>query len=298
MQTRSALGRCLATGETMPVDIPRLRGGQRRKDGPCPFTGGHDRICWQAACGPYSEHWWCRVCNGLGFTGAWKPSLRHVSRPRYSVPDKPPIAQSLAREWQLALTKLGDLSFFTRRGISPNWIAKAQLGFRPGWNRWAIPCFHHGQLYAIQYRARACARPKYLSEPGSFSDLLYGSEWLRDAPFVVIVEAPLDALALWSHGYPAVAKFNGNSRHGGWHAEFNTLLPPERIVVADNDARLGRSGGMERPGAEIAEARARQIPNARFVTPPDPYKDIGEMYAAGRADLVSSLIGLAPKETP
>lgn len=303
MQTRRALGMCLVTGEAMPSDIPRLRGGARRKDGPCPFTGGHDRICWQADTHHFSEHGWCRVCDGLGFTSNRRPSV--LSRPSYRVPDQPAIAQSLARQWQLALDKLGDLRFFTGRGISPAWVQRAQLGYRPDWDRWAIPCFHNGQLYGVQYRARTpSARAKYLSEPGSFGDLLFGSQWLCESPFVVIVEAPLDALALWSHGYPAVAKFNGNSRHGGWHAEFNRQLPPERILVADNDPRPSIDGTRVSPGADIAAARARQIPNARIVTPPGPYKDIGELYTAGRSDLVASLIGrppldgLAPKENP
>lgn len=122
----------------------------------------------------------------------------------------------------------------------------------------------------------------------------------------MIVEAPLDALALWSHGYPAVAKFSGNSRHGGWRPEFNQLIASaaERIIVADNDARQKPDGSWEYPGRDIARMRASQVPRSRIVTPPSPYKDIGELYSLGKSELVTALLGIPPitgcmpEETP
>ena len=166
------------------------------------------------------------------------------------------------------------------------------LGWKKKWERYSIPCFYRGQLWALQYRASKYGQsPRYLSESGSFSDLLYGYDfYVKFKPqAVVIVEGPLDALALWSHGYPAVSRFCGNNTGVPWHIEFSQLLSysNEKVIVADNDE--------PEKGMTFAKLKAEFMRGSRVVVPCRA-KDIGEMLEQGRAKELPQLLGIFPNK--
>jgi len=271
--------------ESMPVlpDNPpdMRRAGVGKWEGPCPYRGGTNRI--QIVEG---ERIWCRHCDTVKFLRGKEFSTRKTPY-QYVVPPESKIPQGIALQYHKAL-KPEHRNYFRGRGISDEWIDRALLGWREDWKRYSIPCFYQGRLYAMQYRASLPGQEvRYISEAGSFSDLLYGGEDFtkRKPMFVVVVEAPLDRLALESHGIPAVARFCGNNVAHSWHREFTKVIGSaiDKIIVADND----KSG----IGILYADLKREQIPGSRVVLP-KLRKDIGEYYKDGLSAEVPLLLGL------
>jgi len=280
----SSSPRCRGTGPEIPDIIPNAKKKGNHWVAPCPFQGGEDRMQI------YDDHTWCRACGAYKRTRVI-PGRQIKRKGVYVIPDKPPVGQSLAAEYHDNL-RPGDYDYFAGRGISRIWADLGMLGWKKKWERYSIPCFYQGQLWALQYRASKYGQtPRYLSESGSFSDLLYGYDfYVKIKPqAVVIVEGPLDALALWSHGYPAVSRFCGNNTGVPWHVEFSHLLScsNEKVIVADNDE--------PEKGLTFAKLKAGFMPGSRVVVP-QRAKDVGEMLQQGRAKELPQLLGLFPNK--
>lgn len=281
----------------LPDNPPNMvRAGRRMWKGPCPFMGGFDRLQMKEG-----RMIWCRTCDTIKYLDAgaeFVPREAYV----YEVPQTSGIDQSLADTYHKALKK-EHREYFHKRGISDEWIDRAKLGWRETWvtedgkivpwHRYSIPCYQNGILYAMQYRASKPTKRRYASETGSFSDLLYGSEDFteRSPLYVVIVEGPLDRLALESHGFPAVARFCGNNKQHPWHGQFTATIRGaiDKIIVADNDENM--------QGLLFANLKRVEIPGSRIVTP--ELKDVGEYYKSGRGAEISALLSVPPlyKET-
>ena len=227
------------------------------------------------------EGWWsvfCRQCGMHKFIPIddASPDARKWSggKIRSSTPPKTGVPRQFIEATHAALGFHRE--YFRRRCISDEIIDNHMLGWDEERQRYSIPCFDEHSVYAVQFRAsKPNQEPKYLSYRGGFNRVLFNNHVVggRKLGFAVVVEAPLDALALESIGVPAVAQFDGNSQ-GSWLEEWNSYLRGAItvVIVADND----------KPGMEIALGKKSRIPNSIVITPPDPFKDIGEFLQAGR----------------
>lgn len=266
----------------LPENPPNMkRAGPGKWEGPCPFQGGNNRL--QMVEG---KRIWCRHCNTIKYLDNATFTPTAPAPYVYSVPTQSLLDQDLAAKFHKALTK-EHRAYFHGRGINDEWIDRAQLGWKEEWRRYSIPCFQNGILYAMQHRRSSDKQEKrYISETNSWPDLLYGGEDFkaRKLMYVVIVEAPLDRLALESHGFPAVARFCGNNQEHPWHKEFNPYIANaiDKIIVSDNDEN--------QQGLLYAELKRVQIPGSRVVTP--KLKDIGQYYEKGRDAEVSAVLGV------
>lgn len=279
---KSPFGVCLASNLPLPERIDWTIKRGHDYSGPCPFTGGHDRLNQFGDLGTPGCRRWCRICGGFQFIdgGVQGPVAQKI----YRVPDAPAIPQSLAADYH---AKLPGYAYFESRGISKEWADRAMLGYCPQKNAWTIPIFYGGMLYGMQYRsAEKNPKYRYWSEKGSFNNLLYGAAWVQNSVYVVIVEGALDSLALNSFGIPAVAtpaaNNSGKNGQGSWEPEWNNYFPKaiDKVIVSDYDL----------PGRRIAEAKQKKIPGSRIVTL--PLKDAGEMFKAGRQDELPDLLRL------
>ena len=96
------------------------------------------------------------------------------------------------------------------RGIPPDLITQCGFRWHPRARRIAIPIRDcKGRLVGVSGRAiDPLARPKFLHSKGYSRDrYLYGEQWLEEggSGTGVLVEGFFDAIALWGHGYAAVA---------------------------------------------------------------------------------------------
>ena len=275
----------MCTKEDLPDRLSDFTNLTRRPSGEyhaaCPESGRHgdrlriflsDRVSdtgqryWSVFCRQCSMHKFIPVDEGTPDVGKLysKPRTDYVNVPR-----------SFVEETHANLGK--HRVYFARRGISDEVIKDHRLGWCKERERYSIPCFDDDTVYAVQFRAsRPDQEPKYISYKGGFNRVLFNSHAVkgRQMPFVFIVEAPLDALALESIGLPAVAQFDGNSRNS-WQPEWNDYLKGAvmNVIIADNDDA----------GMLIALGKKARIPNSIVVTPPGPFKDVGEYLQSGRS---------------
>lgn len=272
-------------------DLPNLKQGVKECHAACPFNGGKDRIViWPDGTQDNPRpRLWCRQCNygyGLspdGTIGNETVEKKRAYRPVHRPLPEPRIAQHLADYYHGQINEFA-YEYYESRGISRKMADMAKLGWREMWTtqdgktfrceRFSIPGFYNGKLYGIQYRASREGQKRYFTEPNSINQILFNTAILDRARgfYVLIVESPLDALALTSHGYPAVAPFDGNAK-GSWKDEWTVLLKgiPERIIIPDNDGRNGET---------LAEDKHGAIPGSTLHWLPSEFKDTGKLMEA------------------
>ncbi len=106
--------------------------------------------------------------------------------------------------------------YLTQRGISQNVALAYKLGYcrsGPYADRLILPVYEDGNLMSWQARSAIGAEPKYLSATtNSRGKLLFGFDQLpENAREVVVVEGPIDVLALARAEVPAVALMGTHS---------------------------------------------------------------------------------------
>jgi Zn ribbon nucleic-acid-binding protein len=261
---------------TLPTNWETFRNLDTRRyphTAACPSCGGKDRlqIYTEAGRGCTYPHIWCRQCGALTFLDG---AQHEPEKYRRRVQPEQFLDESIARRWHDAITPAA-IAYFRGRGISHKVMELYALGWKSPWQRYSIPTYSLSRsgsrcLSGIQYRAsRDCEhRERYLSEPGSHKALLGASDISgRKLSFILVVEGGLDALALLSTGYPAVAAVAGNT-YGGWEPHWNKWLKgSDVILIPDNDE----------PGDLIALSRLTDIPHSRIWRLPAEYKDVGDL---------------------
>lgn len=254
--------------------------------------GGQDPYLWCQHCGLY------KPLKPGDIVGAPIPSSDSLSLSCDKL--REPLDESIARRWHESVRR----EFFHSRGISDEWIDRLNLGYAATWiggqydgkplRRYSIPAYEDGKLLAISLRipperenrmkARGVPCNRYISYPGS-QPALFNSNVLDyfDSSYVLLDESPLDAAALCSHGYPAMAVMGLNNPHKAWERRWNRYVRgKEVIVIAQRDEHADGTW----PSLEIATLRAKDIPGAwvLVVPPGEPYKkvDTGDMIRSGR----------------
>ncbi len=248
---------------------------------------------------------WCRSCDTGGeSTDGVKPAV--AVNPKVQFHGLPVLHIVEA----FHVTAGSRLNYYRARGINDEQIRLHKLGFNHFHglyhNRYSIPCFVDGELQAVQYRipdenwdqyvgwctARNVRPAKYLSERGGNNAVLFNTDVIppEGLPYLLYVEGPLDALALRSAGFPAIAMFMGNNKGVGWKREWSkrVALVEEIIVVPDNDGH----------GDLIARAKLMDTPRSRGLKLPAMFKDIGEFIQAlpdeSRKQELYNWLGLPP----
>lgn len=169
-------------------------------------------------------------------------------------------------KWHAALPSDLREWLLKERGLTEAIISEAKLGFDGKRLTIPIPDGEGGWLFA---KCRALpgtdTEPKYLYPKGAKA-ALYGTEYLKDAEFVVVCEGELDALALRSRGIPAVTSTGGaGTFEATWADAFQAV--PSVYIVYDRD-EAGRKGALK---------AASLIRNARIVSLPAEVGDGGDV---------------------
>jgi len=129
-----------------------------------------------------------------------------------------------------------DHAYWKRRGFSPDTIATFRLGFDPLTNCVTIPIrtLKREPLGVVRRRLDD-QRPKYIYPKGlPISRSLFGAWDAQDHPWLAICEGPLDAIAMWDAGVPAVAMYG--SRISDAQARLLRIMGTRGLVIAtDND---------------------------------------------------------------
>ncbi len=223
--------------------------------------------------------------------------------------DRPEIDPSIADQMHANLGSHRE--YFHSRGISDRQIDLHKLGWTSKYGgRYTIPCYagypdllDSQVLHGIQMRASDPAdERRYISVTGSRNNVIFNSVATigngqrgadqKKLKAVVIVEGPLDALAITSaledHGVVGVAPFRGNNKFHAWEREWNQCVSGamDRLIVPDNDK--------SDTGDLIAFSRLNEIPRSRIIRLPDKYKDCGEAIKAG--ENIAQLLGLSKLE--
>lgn len=136
----------------------------------------------------------------------------------------------------------------------------------------------YGDLLSFQGRAlfnhEAAGKPKYYHAPFDKGSVLYGlyevGEWLVDFPFVTIVEGPMDAVALYDAGIPAVAMMGTTfSQAQGYMIR---RYARSALLWLDADDAGTRSAELVRATLTKLGVEVKAVPRQR------PFKDAGEAW--------------------
>jgi DNA primase len=318
--------------------VPGLRRRGRYFVGPCPFCGGEDRfnikrtgegdlwICRRCGDGKYHDAVaFLMRRDGLSFievVGEERDTRYEIrdtigegratsDEPRVTI-DEPPD-----QDWQITtLVALKDCADYLhhsgapdaaacwrylrrRRGLTPDTIFRAMLGYNPAWRevapgRWlapgiTIPGMVDGELWYAQVRTTAAARAtsgrrgktlaKYSALPGSRLGMLFNADAilraLAEGPVTaVIVEGEFDAILLGQYlppNWAAVTMGSAGSLPGlNW---LPYLAVCRRVLVSLDSDEAGQA----------ALARWRKLaPSAEpLAVLPDGAKDITAFWQAG-----------------
>lgn len=281
-------------------DLPRLdrKEGDVERHSACPHVGGHDRVViWPEGGGPQGgpARIWCRFCgmqDTIGPDGiiGGVPATLEKHEPFVPEPRRPTLDPEIAELYHRSITPEA-YRYFASRGISKGVADYYKLGWKEvGYygtrkysaRRYSIPGYviENGEwiLYGIQLRSSerySDKKKRYVSEKGSINQILFNTQVVAMATsaYILVVESPLDAMALRSFGYPAVSPFDGNAK-GAWKSEWTVLLSriPERIIIPDND----ENGA----GEVLAADKKNEIPRSRLLWLPKQYGDVGKLIEA------------------
>ena len=130
-----------------------------------------------------------------------------------------------------------------------------------------FPCLRHGRTSWLIGRVVGNNLPKYLGLPIPKSP--YMSTLMMGQPAVIIVEGPLDAIALWQWGYSAIALI-GTAIKDEWLPQFEKL---DRVYIClDSDA----------PGKEAALVATEKLGlKSRLVRLPEGVDDPADFVEKG-----------------
>lgn len=298
----------------------RTRGNETRFLCPFPTCAGHQNprthrtLCYNEQTG----FWHCHRCDARGQDPAkWKPQaassgfVSHRERDRqkmrrfFAVPDAivappPSEATPLPEDWRTCLGTLGPLAhtpgaaYLEGRGLPADFCARAGVKFapdyyadkatgKPGRAAVVFPLRgENGRSVAAQGRHLAPdVKPKALTTRGGTNGGLFVTPGALDAPVLVIVEAPIDALTLAFCGLPAVATCGASN--------FPDRLKHHalgRVVVLAHDSDPAGDKATATITARLALAAPRLVVRLR----PDRAKDWNDVLMRdGREALAASL---------
>jgi len=167
--------------------------------------------------------------------------------------------------------KEGIKAWLNSRKISDEVLLKFGISYE---DRITIPiCNENGDFIYNKYRRNPLlpeTGPKYWYDKGGFS-FLFGAEFIKDEPVVVITEGELDALVLWSHNIPAVSSTGGAMT---FNEEWVQLLEGKQVYICYDNDKAGCTGAV-RTLTMIPRANVILLPNIGDL------KDITEYYAIG-----------------
>lgn len=148
----------------------------------------------------------------------------------------------------------------------------------------------YGKLLSFQGRAmfnyEELGKPKYYHAPFDKGSTVYGlyevAEWSLDAPFLIVVEGPMDVIALWDAGLPAVAlmgtTFSMAQAYMIRRYTQTVLLWLDADKAGEEAARLVRAV-LDKVSVDVLE-----VPKHR------PFKDAGETWKKAGHDGIKRII--------
>lgn len=136
----------------------------------------------------------------------------------------------------------------------------------------------YGELLSFQGRAmfnyEASNKPKYYHAPFDKGNVVYGlyevAEWVLEFPFITIVEGPMDAIALFDAGIPAVALMGTTFSQA--QAYMIRRYTQNALLWLDADEAGARSSNLVRNILGKLGVEIKQVPSHR------PFKDAGEAW--------------------
>lgn len=276
----------IVNGQTY-VLVSRQKG---EYSGPCPFgRGGDDRAAiWPARQdnAPGDFNFYCRKecsdCPGIdvervagggttGWIGDAKVSGKIVGPDGTEVPGMDKVL-----EYHKSLNA-DTVEYLRSRGIQDRAIRNFLIGTNE--RRFTIPCIAGGKCHGIKKRWIGTPPKKMIAKytmvPGSKAVAIFNYDRLmarKRWDYILIVEAPLDVMAMDQMGIPAICPFGGG---GVWSPSWlRSLRHVETIIhVADYDEA----------GLEYAKKRKQMLKRGVITYPPGAEKlgllDMNEAYA-------------------
>ena len=287
----------------------------------CPFHDDHDPSLQVSEFrGRY--YYKCWSCGQEGKAWEWLEQYRHMGRRDIHVmlygqgqdsPSQPAAAPSRPQRkpsvwtdppdktWQdvaldACLEAAADLhspqyawvlSYLTKqRGLTPETIQKARLGYNPDWKTLpvgalppgiVIPCWTDHDLWYVKVRLTKEQRDKtgqkYMALKGSQTASLYNAESLKTAAVGVVCEGEFDAMLLQQE-VPDVAVVTMGSATAGlsdhWRSYFAGL---DRLLVMLDEDQAGQAG--------LAKWQTA-VNWCQVLRPPDlPGKDVTDWHGQG-----------------
>jgi len=214
-------------------------------------------------------------------------------------PDKLTFSEEKLREYEAALTGSDQSDsaishFLEARGIPIETARKLRYGFRAE-PRPAIvlPRFWEGELVGVKYRALNGQEQKWIQEPGSKSDFLYGADMEPVDPecdVVGVFEGELDTALVRSLGFNAMGIFGTGGVPSNPSSRF--LESVARMKERYNHVLL--IGDSDDAGVDAMHDLNGYIGRgAAFFNIPKPHKDIGDYYQSEGKDHVLEWLKLA-----
>lgn len=162
------------------------------------------------------------------------------------------------------------------RGVTDNVIDRFDLGFDVLGDAAVIPWRSIGGRLLGLVRRQLSAEPKYLYSRGlRIHHHLYGAHLASQVPLdrLALVEGPIDALACWSVGVPAVAM--GSASLSEAQLELLCQLGPRQVLIATDADKAGRAAARHLLGVLPIWLDATEL------WYPEGHKDPGELLQAG-----------------
>lgn len=187
-------------------------------------------ICFGGSCGAKGKLDGCQPLPPEQRTQTLRAKLESV-RAKADGPD----VRIYPEEW---LNQFVQHPYWTDvRRFSPQTISRFDLGYDPLSDRLTIPIRSaKGSVLGVVYRRLDNAKPKYLHPKGfQTGKHLFAAHLAGRHKKVAVVEGPLDAVACWDAGVPALATYGARLTDG--QAKLLRWLGVQHVVVmTDNDA--------------------------------------------------------------
>lgn len=255
----------------------------------CPFhdDGGKPNLYVNSMTGLY----YCFVCGARGkVDSGTRPEMAEAAANlrsrlhRLREPESEIEVGHYPDEWLLQF--LPSPYWSEERGFSERTIQRFHLGWDPVTGHLTIPIYSmQGNVLGVIYRRTDDVKPKYLHPRGfRTSRHLFGSHLVvQRHRKVALVEGPLDAIALWDAGIPALALY-GARLSDGQNELLKKLGVQTVVVMTDND----------RPGREaVADVKAKVRGMQVMVGVYQPHwgaKDPGELSKVRRKGMYHSAL--------